>query len=131
MRRLNFARLDGGDPGVLEADCLLISGGYSPATALASHVGASQVWQPSIAAYTPVLDPRFGRVAGAARGCRGLAAAALDGAAAAASIAAELGLAVGPVEPAQDLPPDPELTPMVRCGRSAAAARPSSICKTT
>ena len=112
VQRLKFAPLAGGNPGVLHADCLLISGGYTPATALASQVGATQVWQPSIAAYTPVLDPRIGRVAGAARGCYGLAAAALDGAAAAASIAAELRLAARPVEPAWDLPPDPEQTPM-------------------
>jgi methylglutamate dehydrogenase subunit C len=119
VRRLRFAGLAGGEPGLLEVDCLLISGGYSPATALASHVGARQVWEPSIAGYTPVLDPRIGRVAGAARGCYGLAAAALEGAATAQAIAAELGLAAeldlaaGPMEPARDLPPDPELTPMV------------------
>jgi methylglutamate dehydrogenase subunit C len=112
VERLKFARLAGGDPGVLDADCLLISGGYTPATALASHVGAKHVWQSAIAAYTPVLDLRIGRVAGAARGCSGLAAAALDGAAAAASIAAELALAAGPVQSAWDLPPDPELTPL-------------------
>jgi len=112
VQRLKFSALAGGHAGVLHADCLLISGGHAPATALASQLGAAQAWQPSIAAYTPVLDPRIGRVAGAARGCYGLAAAALDGAAAAAAMAAELALPAGPVEPAWVLPADPEQTAM-------------------
>src|SRR5260221_590763 len=111
VQRLKFAALAGGHAGVLHADCLLISGGYSPATALASQAGATQAWQPSIAAYTPVLDPRVGRGAEEAGGCYGLGAAALDGAAAAATIAAELALTAGPVAP-WDLPPDPDETPM-------------------
>jgi len=112
VRRVRIARLAGG-VGTLEADSLLMSGGYSPATALASHLGAHHNWLESIGAFAPLLDPRIGRVAGAARGCYGLAAAALDGAAAAAAMAAELGLATGPVLPAGDLPVDPDQTPMV------------------
>jgi len=50
----------------LEADCLLISGGYSPLTTLASQLGARLTWQEAIAAFTPDLAPAIGRVAGAA-----------------------------------------------------------------
>jgi len=112
VRRLRIAPHAGGG-AVLEADTLLVSGGYSPATALASQLGAKHHWEESIASFTPVLDLRIGRVAGAARGCCGLAAAALDGTAAAASLAAELGLAAGTARPPADLPADPERTPLL------------------
>ena len=50
---VRIARRDGGARRELEADCLLMSGGYSPASALASQLGAGLTWQESIAAFTP------------------------------------------------------------------------------
>ncbi|HUX72695.1 MAG TPA: 2Fe-2S iron-sulfur cluster-binding protein [Steroidobacteraceae bacterium] len=113
----------------IDADCLLMSGGYSPATALASQLGAQLRWQEAIAAFSADLDPAFGQVAGAARGIFGLAAAARDGEAAARAIAEALRPAVGAAGPAGvvgavgaagagavraavELPPDPEVTPI-------------------
>src|SRR6202034_4200621 len=91
---------------------LLISGGYCPATALASHLGATLKWQDAIAAFTPELAPAAGRVAGAARGVFGLAAAARNGEAAARVIAAELGHASLAAGLELELPPDAEATPI-------------------
>jgi len=96
----------------LETDCLLMSGGYSPATQLASQLGADLKWQDSIAAFTPQLATAAGRIAGAARGVFGLAAAARDGESAARAIAAELGHAVGADSALPDAPSDPNLTPL-------------------
>ena len=96
----------------LEADCLLISGGYSPLTTLASQLGARLTWQEAIAAFTPDLAPGIGRVAGAARGVAGLAAAARDGEHAACAIAAELGRAVSAADLGGDLPLDSHATPI-------------------
>jgi len=94
----------------LAADALVMSGGYSPATQLASQLGAELRWQGSIAAFTPQLAPSAGRVAGAARGVFGLAAAARDGESAARAIIAELGRALAPASVAQELPADPNAT---------------------
>jgi heterotetrameric sarcosine oxidase alpha subunit len=95
----------------LEADCLLMSGGYSPVTALASQLGARLTWQEGIAAFTPDLATSIGRVAGAARGVLGLAAAARDGESAACAIASELGRPASAAGGA-DLPVDPDATPI-------------------
>lgn len=97
----------------LPADCLLMSGGYSPQTALACQLGASLTWRDDIAAFTADLAPAAGRLAGAARGVLGLAAAARDGDAVGCAIAAELGRVPergGDAHP--ELPPDPEVTPI-------------------
>ena len=96
----------------LEADCLLISGGYSPLTTLASQLGARLTWQEAIAAFTPDLAPAIGRVAGAARGVAGLAAAARDGEHAACAIATQLGRAVSAADLGGDLPLDSHATPI-------------------
>lgn len=96
----------------LEADCLLMSGGYSPATALASQLGAQLTWQEAIAAFTPDLAATIGRVAGAARGVLGLAAAARDGESVACAIASELGRPASAAGPGADLPVDPDATPI-------------------
>ncbi len=99
----------------LEADALLVSGGYSPATSLASQLGAGLTWQEPIAAFTADLDPALGQIAGAARGVFGLAAAARDGAAAARNIGRELRGAEAEgaaAEALADLPADPEVTPI-------------------
>jgi methylglutamate dehydrogenase subunit C len=95
----------------LAADCLLISGGFTPATSLATQLGATLQWHEDGAAFVPELAAAAGHVAGAARGTSGLAAAARDGAAAAQALVAELTNS-SPAAGAGDLPPDPELTPL-------------------
>jgi len=79
VRAVTVAARDGRRRRELEADCLLVSGGYSPAASLASQAGAPLRWDPALAAFTPELAPAVGRIAGAARGIFGLAAAASDG----------------------------------------------------
>ena len=96
----------------LAADCLLMSGGYSPATTLASQLGARLTWQEAIAAFTADLAPAIGQMAGAARGVFGLAAAARDGESAARTLAAQLARPVGAADPGVDLPPDADVTPI-------------------
>jgi methylglutamate dehydrogenase subunit C len=109
VRAVIIADLNGQRRFVLEADSLLISGGHTPATALPAQLGAALEWQQPLAAFTAELPLATGRVAGAARGIFGLAAAARDGAAAASAVAAQLGR---PVDAADDpgLPPDPPVT---------------------
>ena len=103
----------------LAADCLLISGGFTPAAALATQLGAPLAWQESIAAFVPELAGDDGRVAGAARGMFGLAAAARDGAVAGQALAAQLrggdvaAVAAAAAEVADaELPSDPLCTPL-------------------
>ena len=96
----------------LAADCLLMSGGHSPATTLASQLGARLTWQEAIAAFTADLAPVIGQMAGAARGVFGLAAAARDGESAARTLAAQLVQPVGAAYPGVDLPPDADVTPI-------------------
>ena len=96
----------------LECDCLLICGGYSPLTSLASQLGARLTWQEAIAAFTPDLAPAIGRVAGAARGVAGLAAAARDGESAACSLALDLARPVSAADLGAALPLDPQATPI-------------------
>jgi methylglutamate dehydrogenase subunit C len=110
VRAVRIEDLGGGRRRSLEADCLAVSGGYTPASALACQLGARLEWQPSIAAFTALLDPRCGRLTGAARGLTGLAAAAEDGASAGAAIAAELSREVRDPGLESRLPPDPEAT---------------------
>ncbi len=109
---VRVANRDGGQRRELEADSLLISGGYCPASALASQLGAALKWQEGIAAFTPELSPAIGRVAGAARGVFGLAAAARSGEAAARVVAAELGRAALAAGLGLELPLDPQATPI-------------------
>jgi len=63
VRTVRVVDVNGRSPRDLEADCLLISGGYSPLTTLASQLGARLTWQEAIAAFTPDLAPAIGRVA--------------------------------------------------------------------
>jgi methylglutamate dehydrogenase subunit C len=113
VRALAIADRDGRRRGTLPADCLLLSGGYSPLTSLASQLGAALSWQETLAAFTAQLPARSGQVAGAARGVSGLAAAARDGAAAAAHILAALGHpGQRGLDGMRDLPADPETTPL-------------------
>ena len=97
----------------LDADCLVMSGGHSPSTALACQLGARLEWHDGIAAFTAEPPPAAGRATGAARGIYGLAAAALDGETAGRALAAELGRTVLP-RPADGVPApaDRDATPV-------------------
>ena len=101
----------GGRRRIIEADCLLVSGGYSPATALACQLGADLSWREDIVAFTATLDPAIGQLAGAANGRCGPAAAAIDGESAARSVATRLGIALAAVAPVAELPADPATAP--------------------
>ena len=109
VRAVTIAPAGGGPRSALATDCLLISGGHTPASALASQLGAALEWQDAVAGFVPLLAPALGQVAGAARGVFGLAAAAADGERAARRLAAELGVPVT-VAPLA-VPPDPERSP--------------------
>ncbi len=109
VRAVHVACRDARAGRKIEADCLLISGGYTPNTALASQLSAQLQWREEISAHVAALAPASGQMAGAARGVFGLAAAARDGECAAQMVAAQLGYDLGSVaEPA--LPADPEHT---------------------
>jgi sarcosine oxidase subunit alpha len=112
VRAVRIADRDGRHCRELEADCLLMSGGYSPAASLASQLGAPLHWQAGIAAFTPQLAPSSGRVVGAARGVFGLAAAARDAERAAEAIMAEFGRAAAAAGAGVEVPPDPQVTPI-------------------
>lgn len=84
----------------LAADCLLLSGGHSPAISLATQLGAHPAWDERQLAFAATLEAEQGVVAGAAAGTAGLAACARHGAQAAAQLAGALGR-----EPDPELPP--------------------------
>ena len=111
VQAVTITDLDGARRFVLEADALLISGGHAPLTTLAAQLGAPLTWHESLALFLPELDPGIGRVAGAARGVLGLAAAARDGDAAGRALAADLGRAADAAI-ALEPPPDAEVTPL-------------------
>jgi methylglutamate dehydrogenase subunit C len=124
IRQLSIAARNGTARRVIAADALLMSGGYSPATALASQLGAALLWDESIAGFVPVLPPRLGRIAGAVRGCFGLAAAARDGDGVAEAIVADLGASNNKRGALPEPPPDPQATPIAalwETGRGAMA----------
>jgi methylglutamate dehydrogenase subunit C len=116
VRGLRIADAAGKSQRELEADCVLLSGGFSPLIALATQLGAAARWDEALAAFTPHLVPADARVAGAARGVFGLAAARRDGDAAACEIAVQLGRPLSSAAPVasrgEELPPDPEVTPI-------------------
>ncbi len=102
-------RLDDGRD--LEADCLLISGGHSPAIALPLQMGAGSAWRDSCLGFIAEWDVAQGRVVGAAAGSSGLAAAAAAGEQAGRDIAERLqartaAAGTAPATPAA-LPPTP------------------------
>ena len=98
---------------IIEADCLLMSGGFTPATSLACQLGAPLRWQERIAAFAAEPPRAAGHSAGAAHGVYGLAAAAMDGEAAARGLVAELGGALPERARGADPPPDRESTPLL------------------
>jgi sarcosine oxidase subunit alpha len=133
VRAVTWVRADG-RRRTLDADCLLMSGGHTPATALASQLGAPLHWHEPGAAFTAALAPEIGACAGAVRGLVGLAAARRDGEEAAAAVIAQLRAEAPPRMPAlataaattaaapllhdaappelPACPPDPSLTPL-------------------
>ena len=114
VRSVTITELDGRRRFVLEADALLISGGHSPLTALATQLGAALEWSEPLAAFTPALAVSTGRMAGAAAGVFGLAAAAHQGVAAAHAIMADLGRATEAADDAGTLevPADADSSPI-------------------
>jgi sarcosine oxidase subunit alpha len=132
VRQVCVVDRDGARSRSIDADSLLMSGGHSPATALASQLGAVTQWQESIAAFTADLDPSAGQTAGAARGVFGLAAATRDGARAADVLLAQLGRAAGamgatstmaPAVASVELPADPQVTPLTALWEVSAAGK--------
>jgi heterotetrameric sarcosine oxidase alpha subunit len=111
VRSVAVETRDGGRRRMIEADCLLVSGGYSPATALACQLGAGLAWREDIVAFAATLDPAIGQLAGAANGLFGLAAAAIDGELAARAVATQLGMTLDDLPPVAELPADPATAP--------------------
>jgi len=106
VRAVSVSALDGSHRRTLAADCVLVCGGHSPLTALATQAGAGGSWREDLVAFTAELAGAVGTLAGAAHGIFGLAAAAADGERAAGAVAAELDCRLAAVgTPAA--PPDP------------------------
>ena len=112
VRNLRIRSLGDGRSWRLKADCLLVSGGHSPSTALACQHGAGLTWNDSIAAFVATLAPESGQLAGAARGVFGIEAAARDGATAGVQLAMQLGAAPAWTVDDSALPEDPKRTPV-------------------
>ena len=108
---VTVAAMDGAARRSIAADTLLMSGGYSPLTVLATQAGGSSVWREALGAFTATLPAGVGALAGAAHGVFGLAAAAADGRRAAAAIAGELGRPL-PAAPAEAAPEDARTAPI-------------------
>jgi len=125
VQGVRIGGLDGSSGAELAADCVLLSGGFQPESALATQAGGQTQWRDDLAAFAASLPSNVGAVAGAAAGFFGLTAAAQHGEAMAAQVAAELaaGLAAHrqgdalkdhdpamPADPA--VPADPKVTPL-------------------
>jgi methylglutamate dehydrogenase subunit C len=110
VRAVRLAPREGRAARKLEADCLLVSGGYTPNTSLASQLRGELQWREEIAAPVAALAPSSAQLAGAARGVFGLAAAARDGEYAARAVAAQLGIELGGWSAPSAYPADPEHT---------------------
>lgn len=89
------------------ADAVLLSGGFTPATALAAQLGAKLHWNSSVAAFVPDLPTALGQVAGSAHGVCGLAAGVADGLSAAHQVLHSLGLEAIQPPTWKALPEDP------------------------
>jgi len=82
-----------GGVSVIEAETLALSGGWNPTLHLACHLNGRPEWSPGIAAFVPRAGMVPGMAAvGAARGRFSTAACLTDGAEAAVSVLADLGL---------------------------------------
>ena len=122
VRAVTVTDLSGRRHARIEADCVLMSGGHTPLTALATQIGASLQWQEAIAAFTPDLAPALGRVVGAARGQFGCSAACRDGDAAARAVAAQLGRSTESAN-TRELPADAPATPLAAMWEVRAAGK--------
>ena len=101
--RLGLRSLTTNAGKTIPADCLAVSGGWSPNVHLTCHQRGKPVWNEAIAAFVPGADlPPGMAVAGAANGTLTLAGALLEGAEKAAEIAANLGKPASPDIPAAD-----------------------------
>lgn len=107
VRGVQIGSLDGASRTELATDCVLLSGGYQPESALATQAGGHLQWRDDLAAFTASLPIGTGAVAGAAAGFFGLAAAAQHGAIVADALAAELAAELA-TEPAPNVAPMPE-----------------------
>ncbi|MEM9344403.1 MAG: sarcosine oxidase subunit alpha family protein [Pseudomonadota bacterium] len=86
----------------IEADCLAVSGGWSPNVHLTCHQRGRPTWRDDIAAFVPGADlPTGMTIAGAANGAMTLAAALHEGHTKGAEIAADLGHSNAPGAPAK------------------------------
>jgi len=111
--------LDGTSRIELAADCVLLSGGFQPESALATQAGGQLQWRDDLAAFAASLPSNIGAVVGAAAGFFGLAAAARHGEAMATQLAAELSTNPAAPRPASAaiptdaaIPADPDVTPL-------------------
>ena len=98
-----------GSGRTIPADCLAVSGGWSPNLHLTCHHRGRPVWNDSIAAFTPGADlPPGMSIAGAANGTLTLASALREGFENAATLAADLGhhSATGSTPTTSDEPSD-------------------------
>lgn len=92
LRRLHLA-----DGRRIEADCLAVSGGWSPNVQLTCHHRGRPMWREDLAAFVPGGDlPPGMRVAGAANGAMTLAAALHQGHMTATDLAGQLGATRSP-----------------------------------
>ncbi len=96
LHAIDIAKADGARETLL-ADALLVSGGWSPAVHLASHLGGKPVWNGAIAAFVPGALPAGLAVAGAANGDFTLAKCLAGGAQAGGVAAADCGFAAKPL----------------------------------
>ena len=99
LRGVVARRIGAQVPAYLEAEALLVSGGWSPETALAHQAGLPLGWDVAHQAFTPTEQRDGVAAAGAMRGVRGLAEAAADGAQAARDALRALGLSPGAPPP--------------------------------
>ena len=93
----------------IEAECLAVSGGWSPNVHLTCHQRGRPTWRDDIAAFVPGGDlPPGMSVAGAATGAMTLARALSEGHSVASDLARDLGASGNPggVPPAEDEPSD-------------------------
>ena len=86
----------------IDCDTVLMSGGFSPATALATQAGGTTVWDERAIGFVADLPDGVGEAAGAAAGQHGLIEAARGGHRAVARMATALGF--DPVPALRDLP---------------------------
>lgn len=111
VRAIRVVRKDGRFLRWLSADALLVSGGFSPSTSLATQLGATLSWSEPIAAFVPNLPLLLGRVVGSAAGISGLAAGQNDAELAAREVIVDLGKRASDETLDVAVPKDPQRAP--------------------